>query len=396
MIPAWTPEQVAAMAPDAASAKAGQGLAVPAKWVSMLRSERALWGECQGSGSKPYQVTIDAAGPAFRCSCPSRKFPCKHALGLLLLHARGAVAQADEPAWVAEWMDSRAEKAEKRATRAAEPEKAPDPAQQAKRAARRGERAAAGLEELDAWTRDVVRQGLAALPSRAASFWETAAARLVDAQAPGAARRVRELAPVPHSGDGWPARMLERLARLHLLARAYGRLDALPEGAREGVRAAVGFTVRQEEVAAGEGVRDRWAVLGARMEEEDGMTARRTWLWGWETGRTALLLAFAVGRQPLDPGPAPGTEIDAELAFYPAAVPLRAIVRAPGPMTPLASLPGYRSTDEALAAYAAVLAADPWTERVPVPLLSVVPERAGDGWRLRDAEGGALPLHPAA
>ena len=47
----------------------------------------AVWGLCQGSGKEPYQTQINLIGPAFHCSCPSRNFPCKHALGLLLLLA---------------------------------------------------------------------------------------------------------------------------------------------------------------------------------------------------------------------------------------------------------------------------------------------------------------------
>jgi hypothetical protein len=65
-LPAWTADQVHAMAPDPASAKAGQGLAGPRKCVTLGRDARALWGECQGSGSRPYQVIVDAAEPAFR------------------------------------------------------------------------------------------------------------------------------------------------------------------------------------------------------------------------------------------------------------------------------------------------------------------------------------------
>jgi len=396
----WTAEQVAALAPDPASASAGRGLAAPAKWVSAGHDAGAVWGECKGSGSKPYQVAVDAAGPAFRCSCPSRKFPCKHGLGLLFLQAArpDAVAEGARPDWVAEWIAGRAEKAEKQAAKAASApaDSAPDVEAKAKRAARREERVGAGLEELERWLEDLVRQGMAALPSRPRSFWETPAARLVDAQAPGAARRVRQLAGVAHSGDGWPERMLERVALLHLLARAYARLDALPPPTREDVRAALGFTLRQEDAAAGEGVRDRWAVLGQRTEEEDHLTVRRTWLWGETTGRPALLLAFSAAGQPMEPAPPPGSVLAAELAFYPGAAPLRAIVRQrEGDSRSLAGMPGHGSVGDALAAYGTMLAANPWTERVPLSLASVHLVEAGAGWLVRDAEGAALPVHPA-
>ncbi|MFC6750247.1 SWIM zinc finger family protein [Deinococcus aquaticus] len=64
------------------------------------RPPGSLWGECQGSGQTPYLTGVDLSGPAFRCSCPSRKFPCKHALALLLLHAThtGQFGSATPPA----------------------------------------------------------------------------------------------------------------------------------------------------------------------------------------------------------------------------------------------------------------------------------------------------------
>lgn len=400
-LPAWTGDQVSAMAPDPASAKAGQGLASPRKWVSAGRDARALWGECQGSGSKPYQVIVDAAEPAFRCSCPSRKFPCKHGLGLLYLY----VAQpahvpeaAAEPDWVAEWLAMRGARAEKKADRAAQApaERAPDPAAQAKRAAQREDRVLAGLDDLEQWLHDGVRQGLAAAGQRSRGDWERVAARLVDAQAAGAARLVRELAVVPDSGDGWPARLLERMARLQLLVDGARRLDVLPAPVAADVRAALGWTARQEEVLALPGERDTWTVLGVRTDAEDKLRLQRTWLRG-ETGRSALLLAFAAGAQPLEPGPAPGTRFEAELAFYPGAHPLRALVRERSGVPETASaLPGSASIDGALGEWSAALCRNAWTERICLSLRAVTPVRHGDRWFLRDGDGAALPLAHAA
>ena len=58
-----TSESVLALAPDDASAKAARGLTSPAKWPTLGADDAAVWGECQGSGSKPYQTQVDLAGP---------------------------------------------------------------------------------------------------------------------------------------------------------------------------------------------------------------------------------------------------------------------------------------------------------------------------------------------
>ncbi|MGK5733648.1 SWIM zinc finger family protein, partial [Streptomyces sp. URMC 124] len=51
----WTAETVLALAPDAASRKAGSKLAVPGPWSGAGALPEggggAVWGECSGSGS---------------------------------------------------------------------------------------------------------------------------------------------------------------------------------------------------------------------------------------------------------------------------------------------------------------------------------------------------------
>src|SRR5512135_3549400 len=86
----WTPEQVLALAPDEASRKNAGALATPRKWLVLCHHEEdgrgILWGEIRGSAADPYQCQVDLNGPWFKCSCPSRKLPCKHVLGLFLLY----------------------------------------------------------------------------------------------------------------------------------------------------------------------------------------------------------------------------------------------------------------------------------------------------------------------
>jgi hypothetical protein len=62
------PDQVVALAPDAVSLRAGQGLASERSWSGVGQDERALWGLCQGSGTKPYQTQVDLDGPVFACT----------------------------------------------------------------------------------------------------------------------------------------------------------------------------------------------------------------------------------------------------------------------------------------------------------------------------------------
>lgn len=397
----WSEEQVTGLAPDAKAVRAARGLAVPRPWSDAGCDERAVWGACQGSGATAYDTAVDLAGPAYRCTCPSRKIPCKHVLGLLLLWSGGAVQPAEAPAWVTGWLTERDERAERSRSRPADRDQADDPAADAERAAARRKRAAdrearigQGLTELDRWLRDLVRAGLAGAPSQPYAFWDGAAARMVDAQAPGVASSLRRLAGIVHGDERWPDRLLGELGRLHLVTTAWPRREGLPDAARADVRTAVGWPVPTEEVLGGPRVRDRWAVLARTVSEEERLRAQRTYLRG-RTGRPALVLDFAPAGGTLPADLVPGSELDADLVFYPGSVPLRALVadRHASPR-PLSALPAAGGIDDVLAEAARVLAANPWLDRLPVALDAVIPVRRGERWYAHDGAGTALPLDP--
>ncbi|HAJ64454.1 MAG TPA: hypothetical protein DCP31_38825 [Cyanobacteria bacterium UBA8543] len=390
MMSTWTAEQILALAPDASSAKNAQGLATLRKWSSLGKNEQALWGECQGSGSKPYQAQLDLIETAFKCSCPSRKFPCKHGLGLFLLFVSqsDAFTETTPPDWVSNWINSRSQKR----TKKAEFGIVADPSAQAKRAAQREEKVTAGLQELDRWLRDLVRQGLAAVQAQPYSYWDAVAARMVDAQAPGLARQLREMASIPHSRVDWQEQLLERLGRMHLLIQGFQRLETLPPPTQADIRTLIGWTPK-EEFSSASIVRDRWLILGQRVEEQDNLRTQRTWLQGQNTGKAALILNYAYGNQPLDSSFIPGTAIDAELGFFESAYPLRALlkVRHASP-TSLLTLPGEESIATALSTYIKALACQPWIEQFPLILQAIVPSQHNNGWAISDSAGYLLPI----
>ena len=122
----WLPEHQLALAPDAAAAAAARGMATPTRWSAVGADDIAVWGLCVGTGAEPYQTVVDRSELAYRCSCPSRKLPCKHALGLLLLWAHGHVPEGARPPHAAQWLARRAERAG-RAAREADPERVDEP-----------------------------------------------------------------------------------------------------------------------------------------------------------------------------------------------------------------------------------------------------------------------------
>ncbi len=249
----WTVEQILALAPDAKSAKAGAQLAAPQKWAGLGQNKQAIWGKCRGSGKKPYQTQIDLTELTFKCSCPSRKFPCKHALALFLLSVQHSdkFTQSAPPDWVSAWLKARARQAQQRARKAEQQSQVSDREAQARRAAKREEKVAAGLEELQLWLSDLAREGLAAAREKPRQFWQNPAARLVDAQAPGLANRIQRLADTAYADDHWHEKLVEQLGSLYLLLAGYQRLETLPDLTQIDIRTQVGWTQNQE---AGQGV----------------------------------------------------------------------------------------------------------------------------------------------
>ncbi|MFI0979948.1 SWIM zinc finger domain-containing protein [Streptomyces sp. NPDC021093] len=405
----WTADQVLALAPDAASRKAGSRLGTAGPWSDAgCDGAGALWGLCRGSGSRPYQTVVDltGSGAASKCSCPSRKFPCKHALGLLLLWASEdpAVVRGAEPAdWAAEWLRGRRERAAgaagaaregKGTAEGASADRTADPEAARRRAERRAARIEAGASELEQRLTDLLRGGLAAAERSGYGLWEETAARMVDAQAPGLAARVRELGSIPATGPGWPVRLLEECALLHLLDGAWLGRDRLPAPLATTVRTRVGLPSAPD----GPAVRDRWLVLAQYDQAAGLVTTRRIWLYGQESGRTALVLSFgAAGRAPETVLPV-GLTVDAELLPHGGSGQLRAGLGAQfGTPSPVAAPPPGGTATEALEAYSRALRDDPWLDSWPVSLASAIPVPSADGWQLADADGElALPVARAA
>lgn len=369
---------VEALAPDVRSVAAARPLLME-RWAEAGRDAWGLWGRCRG-----YRVAARLQEPASRCSCPSPKHPCKHALALMLLahEVPGAVPAGERPEWAQDLQPI-----------PPAPPRAPDPLARERREASISE----GLQELDVFLRDVARQGLAALQPRGYAPWDEMAKRMVDAKAAGVARLLRDLggsvASGRHGAD-WAGAALERLGRLALLTAGWSRRSAL--GPEEGadLRTQVGGSWNAEELLRGWGVQDRWAVVGQR-SEVDELCVQRTWLQGLATRRTGLVLEFSYGDPVFPSGLQPGTTLEAELVFGDSAWPQRCLVRdRQGLPDRLSGLPQGADCDGAGRTLAEALARNPWLDRVGVGLRRVLPLRREPRWLLRDVQGAGLPLHP--
>lgn len=413
---------VQALAPDQGALVAAGKLLQPKHWLRVARAAElpVIWGECQGSGAHPYRVIADVADHGYKCTCPSRKFPCKHSLALMWQFAESAdrFGQAEVPDWVQEWLGRRRRTGAPDGAGSGMAGKdiavaqlaAPVDPQEAEAQARKREAAAAkrqaqtqatvreGLGELQQWIADQLRTGVAGLLDDVVARCRRIAARLVDSKAAALASRV----------DEWPARVLAlprelrgeaamlELGQWVLLARAWLAAPDDPDA-----RAAVVQASTREEVLAAAAARASsvWEVMGHSVQtRRDGMVSQSTWLLDRcsASPRFALLLDFfpaSAGRR--GAALAPGQRLQAELAFYPSRYPLRAVIATQGDVLPdahAAVVPAGEPGDP-LGTHRAHLSALPWANQTPLLLGPgrVLEDGQGQLW-WRGDEGGVLRL----
>jgi uncharacterized Zn finger protein len=399
----WGIDQVLGLAPDDSAKSAAKGLTSPNKWSETGSTETLVWGKCQGSGKQPYQVSVDLNGPAFRCTCPSRKFPCKHGLALLLLWATndGAVGDAMQAApfadeWAAERAkkdEARSEKADKKAEKLAA--ELADPELKTKREAARISKISAGLDDLDQWLQDLVRQGLATAKTAPYSFWDQQAARLVDAQAPGVAERIQELASIVTVRTDWSQVLLQELGLLHLIVQGWQNRESLSEPLAADLRTAIGWSRSLDEVRATSNEHDRWLVVGIRQDgEAKRIRSQRTWLWGMESKQWALLLDFATGGGGFGVSQIIGAEMNGPASFFPGSPPQRAIIDNVLASVSHDCIPleiGFSSLNDAMQFISSCIGANPWIRRIPIVLHDVKLDVIDSiQWALTDSFGATF------
>ena len=178
---------VDSQAPNAAAIKNARGVVLKRKLVGLFRSSDGtlLFGDCKGSGKDNYRPSTDFADPAkpvYRCTCPSRQFPCKHALAVLYAYAQGAkFVEKDIPADIAEKRAKIQQRVEKKKEEPDKPPKVNTSALKKKIQTQLG-----GVELLESLVNDLVRAGLGTLNAKSARQIEEQAKQLGNAYLPGA------------------------------------------------------------------------------------------------------------------------------------------------------------------------------------------------------------------
>ena len=190
-------QQIAAMAPNANAINNARKIVKSGGFTEHARSEDDTFymGSCKGSGSSAYRVTLDFAdndAPVCRCSCPSRQFPCKHGLALMMELSQGRHWDiCDIPQDI---LDKRAKKdvrAGKKESQGDRP-RAPKKTNQAART-KKLKKQLEGLDLAEKVVRELVEAGLGTLNGTSVKVYQDLAKQLGDYYLPGPQRLVQSL-----------------------------------------------------------------------------------------------------------------------------------------------------------------------------------------------------------
>ncbi|MEP1697006.1 MAG: SWIM zinc finger family protein [Paracoccaceae bacterium] len=415
-----TLQSVQAIAPDQASLNAANKLLKPAKWPLREIDEGAglVWGECQGSGSNPYRTVFDKNDQGYKCTCPSRKFPCKHALALMWMYADtpSEFNPGTTPEWVTDWLGRRrntggettkpetSTKGKSLTTaQMGEPEKPKDPKAEARAKAAAIKRAAdtetalmGAMDDLETWIDDQLRTGLFGLMGDLTPRCRAIAARMVDGKAAALAGRLDELPAelMTLPGDERLDALIGQLGKLVILARAFRADPKNPA-----VRRSVATSEKREDIVTDPDalkVKARWEVAGERIKtRRDGLVSQATWLLNLDAGDFALLLDFfpaSVGKR--TSAFAPGDQFEGEVIYYPAEAPLRAVVNERSPLTKRTDWPDAGAAMTEIVGKRETLA--PWetVSALLLPTGHILSDGSGKPW-WQSRDGSALPIDTA-
>lgn len=170
-----TPIYINSIAPTPATVVNGKSLVKKGNFsnLKITADKVLLFGECAGSGKKAYFCSmdfIDESNPIPRCNCPSRQFPCKHVIGLLLAYVEGKQFEEsdipDEIATKREGTAKRAENKQKKLTEKRQDVDKPPTKAKITTAIKRFNMQLEGVENAEKILESIIRTGLAGIDAR--------------------------------------------------------------------------------------------------------------------------------------------------------------------------------------------------------------------------------------
>lgn len=177
-----TEELIRSLAPNQNAITNAKKIVTSGSFVKLYQTEKKdlIFGECMGSGKSGYQTSADFSGdePIFRCSCPSRQFPCKHSLAIMYEWINGKNFEIAE---VPEDVAKKREKIIKRKEKAKEEEEngPKKPSKTSLAAAKKKlQKQLEGLELAETFVIDLLNRGVSSINGSSSASYKNLAKQL--------------------------------------------------------------------------------------------------------------------------------------------------------------------------------------------------------------------------
>lgn len=248
-----------------------------------------------------------------------------------------------------------------------------------------------GAIELEEWLLDTIRQGLASLEGRHDAFWEELASRMVNAKLGGIGNEIRRFKNLSIQAN-WHELILNKIAHLYLFSKAFQKIDQLSISMKVDLLQKGGVNVDQKLLINKPGIKDKWLVVSQHFGKEEQLNFRKTYMYGEKSGKLALILDYEWGHTNFKPEYKLGYIYNAEIIYFPASVPLRALSKEPvSSREGFQGKGGYNRINILLDQFADFLTANPFISSFPFLLNEVKPTFDGQPY-LIDSLNYRLPV----
>lgn len=314
-------------------------------------------------------------------------------MGLLLLYTAQVsfFTKANEPDWVTAWLSKREEAAEKKEQKAKN-ETPVNKEAQAKRQAVRHENILSGIDDLQIWLKDLLRNGLIHVPESAHSLFDSIARRMIDAQASGLALRLNAIQKINFFSENWKYQLTDQLGLIYLLAESYQNLDKQPEAWQNEIRTQIGYTQLKDEILSEEAIADKWMVLHKVSRKVNELNTETFWLYGKQSNRFAVYLNFITPGTVSELNLLPGSTYEGQVCFYKGIGTLRALFKTcellEETFTPICCT----HLQEASCIYRKAFQQNPFTGNVPLLVENIKLAIQGKQVYIEDIHGEVMPV----
>ena len=376
----WSTTKIEQLVDTPSTLRRATMLAKSSNWKDLSTNYQVIWGTCTVFEQQHYKVRVHLISGHYQCNCLSKKL-CKHIIAIVLLHLKSSALFKHQilPDSLHKWKLT-PDNTYKNNNRAALNQiNNHNKIQQnkLKRWQKRLDLMASGIDTLDIWLSDIVRQGLANVPLEQTSFWDFIASKMMDAKLPAISTYLKETAVLIQHQNDWTELVIKRIGKLYAWISSFNNREKLSVDVQENLYRSLGKIIQKKVVIEQNFVQnDHWLVVGIHQGETiDKQLFRRTWLFGMKSLKMALIEDYSYYKSPFEFQYSLGSVISSNVYYYDKLPQQRALVEHPKQInaSALINWKGYANFDQALEAFHHHIIKNPWVNIFPMILDNIAP-----------------------